>query len=85
MPPSLAIRDGCHAARPAAETEDSTDDWLHLIRAEYLEMPGLHLTCRQAQRLWNLDADTCDALLNALVRAGFLRRTVQGAYIRADS
>lgn len=30
-------------------------DWLRLIHAEYREMPGLHLTKPQVQRLWGLD------------------------------
>ena len=59
-------------------------DWLHLIRSEYLEIPGLHLTRPQVQRLWSLDALTCDALLEALVDVSFLRRTHAGAYVRAD-
>ena len=59
-------------------------DWLHLIRAEYLEIPGLHLTRKQVQRLWNLDDVTCDALLEALVEVRFLRQTQAGAYVRAD-
>lgn len=60
-------------------------DWLHLIRAEYLEMPGLHLTKTQVQRLWGLDTLTCEALLEALVDARFLRRTHAGAYVLFDS
>jgi len=44
-------------------------DWLHLIRAEYLEMPCLQLTRQQVQRLWGLDELTCNALLEALVDA----------------
>jgi hypothetical protein len=60
----------------------SFEDWLGLIRAEYLELPGLHLTKKQAERLWGLDALTCDALLDALVDAQFLRRTKAGAYTR---
>jgi len=59
-------------------------DWLRMIRAEYEEFPGLRLTDRQARRLWNLDAVTCDALLNGLVNVRFLRRTRTGAYARAD-
>ncbi len=59
-------------------------DWIHLIRSEYLEIPGLHLTRSQVQRLWNLDAVTCDSLLEALVGVQFLRRTHAGAYVRAD-
>ena len=59
-------------------------DWLHLIRAEYLEIPGLHLTRPQVQRLWGLDDLTCDALLEALIDVQFLRRTRTGAYVRAN-
>ena len=57
---------------------------LRRIRAEYDEMPGLYLTPLQAQRLWNLDPETCAALLGALVDANFLRRTATGAYVRRD-
>jgi len=55
-----------------------------LIRAkqEYLEMPGLVLTSRQASRLWNLDAVVCQALLSALVDEAFLSETQDGAYLR---
>ena len=59
-------------------------DWIHLIRAEYLEIPGLHLTRNQVQRLWGLDDLTCDALLEALIDVRFLRQTRTGAYIKAD-
>jgi hypothetical protein len=55
-----------------------------LIRAEYLEIPDLHLTRQQAQRLWGLDEMTCDALLDVLTRARFLRQTRTGGYVRAD-
>jgi hypothetical protein len=57
--------------------------WLERIRAEYLEMPGLHLTRRQAQRLWGLDESTCTAVLAALEQEKFLRRTRGGTYTRA--
>jgi hypothetical protein len=52
------------------------------VRAEYLEMPGLRLTERQARRIWNLDEVRCDAVLRALIDAQFLRQTPDGAYIR---
>jgi hypothetical protein len=61
-----------------------TDDALVRIRGEYLEMPGLRLTTRQAQRLWHLDGARCEVLLNALVDAHFLWRTADGAFIRRD-
>jgi hypothetical protein len=59
-------------------------DWLQLIRAEYLEDPGLCLTSAQAQRLWGLDPAMSEALLAALVEVKFLRCTRQMAYVRAD-
>ncbi len=59
--------------------------WLALIRAEYHEIPGLHLTKAQFQRLWSLDETTCEAALKALEASRFLRRTRSGAYVRADS
>jgi len=58
-------------------------DWLRIIRAEFNEMPGLRLTASQMQRLWGLDEMMCGALVQALVAAGYLRRTSNGAYARA--
>ena len=58
--------------------------WLQLIQAEYLEIPGLHLTKPQVERLWGLDTATSGALLDALESVGFLRRTSKNAYVRAD-
>jgi len=63
----------------------SIQDWLRLIRAEYLEIPGLHLTRQQVEELWGLDSLTSEALLEALADAGFLRRTYGGSYRRAES
>ena len=60
------------------------DDVLQRIQGEFVEMPGLRLTTAQAQRLWGLDRDLCDALLGALVDAKFLAQTRDGAYIRMD-
>jgi hypothetical protein len=61
------------------------EDWLRRIRAEYLEIPGLNLTERQAQRLWGLEAQESQRLLNSLVEAHFLRRTEAKLYVRADA
>jgi hypothetical protein len=44
------------------------------VSAEFLEMPGMRLTMSQAQRLWNLDADTCSELVALLVARSVLRR-----------
>jgi hypothetical protein len=57
---------------------------LDRIRGEFREMPGLHLTLRQAMRLWGLDALTCDVALRILVEDGFLHRTRRGAFQRAE-
>lgn len=56
---------------------------LQRVRCEYLEMPGLRLTCRQAQRLWGLDASICTTLLNTLVASKFLIQRADGNYVRA--
>ena len=50
------------------------------VRAEYLEMLGLRVTLAQACRLWQLDAATCEVLLDSLVREGFLWKTASGFY-----
>ncbi len=52
------------------------------VKQEYLEMPGLVLTVRQASRLWNLDVTTCEGLLQQLLREQFLAETTTGAYVR---
>ena len=54
------------------------------IRGEFREMPGLSLTLRQASRLWNLDALTCDVALRMLVEEQFLARTRLGGFRRAE-
>jgi len=69
----------------AMAAEIAVPDWLQLIRGEYLEIPGLHLTRSQVQRLWGLDDVTCDEVVRTLVDARFLRRTRSDAYVRADA
>ena len=56
---------------------------LEIARGEFLEMPGLRLTKRQAQRLWALDSDTCEAVLDTLEASQFLRHTRDGEYLLA--
>jgi len=53
------------------------------IRGEYREMPGLRLSPRQAARLWSIDCDVCEQVMDALVRSGFLRRDRNGMYARS--
>lgn len=52
------------------------------ICGEYLEMPGLQLTCTQAQRLFGLDAVQCARVLDDLVGRRFLVRRADGRYVR---
>lgn len=63
----------------------AAEDPLVRIRAEYLEMPGLSLTEKQACRLWGLDPRACAGLLEELVAEQFLRRTRDGAFVRVDA
>jgi hypothetical protein len=64
-------------------THTDPSDWVQLIRAEYLEMPGLALTPRQVRRLWHLDTPMCDWVLDRLVADHFLRHTAIDTYVRA--
>jgi hypothetical protein len=60
----------------------ASDLVLQRVYGEFLEMPGLRLTCQQAQRLWGLDAATCLKVLELLVERQFLCRTGRGVYGR---
>jgi hypothetical protein len=60
-------------------------DVLTLIQMEYLEMPCLKLTLRQARRLFNLPEDLCATAFENLVSAGFLAKTRDGAFLRRDA
>jgi len=55
------------------------------VRGEYCEMPGLRLTVTQACRLWQIDACTCEVLLEQLVHEDFLCKTEKGAYAAATT
>lgn len=59
-----------------------TDALLNRIRGEFLEMPGLRLTCEQAQRLYGLDQALCQRALDRLVVAGFLCVMANRTYAR---
>jgi hypothetical protein len=62
----------------------SCEEVIRRVQGEFLEMPGLRLTHAQAKRLWGLDADSCEALLRALVDSKFLWKTRDGAFMRVD-
>jgi hypothetical protein len=54
------------------------------VRAEFLEMPGLRLTFAQAMRLWGLDEDDCQRVIDTLIGACFLQKTSTGEVVRAS-
>ena len=54
------------------------------VLAEFDEMPGLALTVRQASRLFGLDHDVCQMVLDSLVDMAYLRQTSDGVILRGD-
>lgn len=68
----------------SATLDDGLLQWLQLIESEYFEMPGLHLTREQIQRMWGLDRQSCELVLGALEARKVLARTRDDAYVRAD-
>ena len=54
------------------------------VRAEFVEMPGLSLTVRQASRLFGLDQDVCRLVVDRLVRSDLLSWSSAGAVARGD-
>lgn len=79
--PPVAIE--AHSPRHDGTAHGESDEQgLLRIYGEFLEMPGLRLTCRQAQRLFGLGASTCARLLDDLVERGFLARQPNGTYAR---
>ena len=61
------------------------EDWLRLVRAEYEELPDLHLTHAEVERLWGLDSSTAAAILSTLVSSGVLRKTSRGGYVKTQT
>ena len=61
---------------------DAEDELTRRIRAEYAEMPGLCLTLAQAQRLWAVEWQTCEAVFRTLIAHGFLRVTTKDRFVR---
>lgn len=53
------------------------------VRAEFEEMPGMTLTVPQASRLFGLEQDECQRIVERLVSSAYLRWTQAGAFTRA--
>ena len=75
---------GVRTLDAAAPDRLSEESLFGLMRAEYQEMPGLRVTAEQASRLWGADPVTCESVLQRLVGEQVLRRTRDGAYVRAS-
>lgn len=56
---------------------------LQRLRSEFLSLPGLCLTSRQAARLLSVDQPEARALLDALVEEELLVHAASGVYRRA--
>jgi len=52
------------------------------VQDAFLDVPALHLTLPRAQRRFDADATTCEAVLGALVESGVLTTTPDGEYVR---
>jgi hypothetical protein len=50
-----------------------SEQMLRRICAEYVEMPGLRLSRKQAQRPWGGDEEACVQILEFLVKTRFLK------------
>jgi hypothetical protein len=64
--------------------DDGVDKWLQLVKTEFNELPGMHLTKPQIGRLFGLNPETCDAVVNALEQVDFLRCTPSNGFVKAD-
>jgi hypothetical protein len=59
-----------------------SEQLLQRICAEYVEMPGLRLSRKQAKRLWGLDEEACGQILEFLVKIRFLKLAGPDTYGR---
>ena len=71
-------------AEGTERADDNVAQWLPLVKAEFNELPGMHLTKPQIGRLFGLNPATCDAVVNALEQVEFLRCTPNNGFVRAD-
>ena len=69
-------------ARPSVER---LEDLAWLVHAEFQEMPGMHLTFAQAQRLWNLSTEDCKAVFDYLLSSGMVARDSDNRFCRFES
>ena len=63
-------------------TKCQIEDLVMRIEGEFLETPGLMLTVAEAQRRFDMDEITCEAVLDALVDSAVLFKTRDRVYGR---
>ncbi len=69
----------------AIPRKDDLETLVITVRREFEEMPGLTLTVEQARRLWALEPRMCGAVLDCLVKAGYLCQTASGHYAKPSA
>ena len=69
----------------ATLTPTQPDVMVSVIRSEFEEMPGMHLTRQQFGRLWNLEGTECERIIDELVADGFLTADPKGQLHRTDA
>jgi hypothetical protein len=79
---SLSNQPGTRAATATQSIESITDRTVRMVRAEYLEMPGLGLTLAQAARFFALTPHDSERVLAQLIDEGLVFRDVTGVYRR---
>lgn len=64
----------------SSASRSESDAIVRRVRGEFVEMPGLRLTLKQAGRLFGLPPTLCEAVLGRLVDERVLLRTPDGAF-----
>ncbi len=61
-----------------------SEELMHIIEAEFAEMPGMRLTEAQFQRLWALPSTEYQEVATSLLERGVIARDWTGRYCRRD-
>jgi hypothetical protein len=61
-----------------------SEELMHIIEAEFAEMPGMRLTEAQFQRLWALPPTEYQDVATVLIQRGVIARDARGRYCRRD-
>jgi hypothetical protein len=61
---------------------EQLDHLQRVIKGEFNEMPGMHLTRSQIKRLWSLTDDDCQEVVGRLVAQEFLTLRPDDQYCR---